>query len=70
MSAPRMRRHVVSSHVIARGNRWLFLQRLQALFCLLFFVRILIIGCREKFSIVLDRLFCLVQMIKRRSAKK
>jgi len=70
MSAPRIRRQAVSNHVIARGNCCLFLQRFQALSGLLNFVGILIVSDCEEFLIVLYRLFCLMQMIERRGAKK
>ena len=70
MSAPRIRRHLLSNHLIARGKRCLSLQRFQALSCLLYFIGILIVSGREKFLIILNRLFCLMQMVERRGAKK
>ena len=70
LSAPRIRRQALPSHVIARGNRCLFLQRLQTLSCLLLFVRILVVSDREKFLIILDRLFRLMQMVQCRGAEK
>ena len=70
MSAPCNWRQAVSNHFIARGMGLLFLQRLQTLSCLLHFVRILVIRGGQKFLIVLDRSFRLMQMIECRRAKK